>query len=89
MKKQKEIYKENYYDIVLYQIIIISKRLKELPKKKKKKVRQIQTYLTRNYNNRVLKVKMESGRQYRTLIFKFYRKTLFSTQNSIPSQTII
>jgi len=36
MKKQKEIYKENYYDIVLYQIIIISKRLKELPKKKKK-----------------------------------------------------
>lgn len=36
MKKQKEIYKENYYDIVPYQIIIISKRLKELPKKKKK-----------------------------------------------------
>lgn len=88
MKKQKETYKENYYDIVPYQIIIISKRLKELPKKKKK-VRHIQTYLTINYNNRVLKVKMESGRQYRTLIFKFYRKTLFSTQNSIPSQTII
>ena len=37
MKKQKETYKENYYDIVPYQIIIISKRLKELPKKKKGK----------------------------------------------------
>ena len=54
-------------------------RQKTLIASKEKNVTYVHTYLISNCCDKVLKVKIKSGRQYRTMVFKFYSKNIFST----------